>query len=109
MILAMLIGLSGTVFTGMAIEADSENEGPLAVWLGHPGAAPVAAEEDKAAGEKPESAYEEAHEVFANFTLALVILHILGVIVSSFAHHENLPRAMITGRKAKLDPKNVSL
>ena len=116
MIIAMLLGLAGTVFTGLAVEADSENEGPLAAWLGHPGAAPAMPTVDRSAtppeageegerGEKPESAYEEAHEVFANFTLVLVILHVLGVIISSFVHKENLPRAMITGRKPPLAPE----
>ena len=42
---------------------------------------------------------EEFHEVIANVWLGVVGVHIAGVIVSSFAHRENLVRAMITGYK----------
>jgi cytochrome b len=42
---------------------------------------------------------EELHEVIANVWLVVVGVHIAGVIVSSFAHRENLVRAMITGYK----------
>jgi cytochrome b len=42
---------------------------------------------------------EELHEVASNGMMAVVIIHIAGVIVSSWLHRENLVRAMITGWK----------
>jgi cytochrome b len=44
---------------------------------------------------------EEAHEALANATVALITLHVLGVLVASFQHRENLVQAMITGCKRK--------
>jgi cytochrome b len=49
--------------------------------------------------ESAEDAWEEIHEFLANLTVLLVILHVIGVIVSSIAHRENLVRAMFTGLK----------
>lgn len=42
---------------------------------------------------------EEGHEIAANVMLALVGAHILGALVSSWLHRENLIGAMISGRK----------
>jgi cytochrome b len=41
----------------------------------------------------------EAHEAIASTMLAMVVIHLLGVAVGSLAHNDNLPRAMLTGRK----------
>ncbi len=42
---------------------------------------------------------EEGHEIVASAMLALVALHIVGVIISSVAHQENLIRGMVDGKK----------
>ena len=42
---------------------------------------------------------EDVHETLANLSLGLIVLHVLGVLVASFEHRENLVTAMITGRK----------
>lgn len=43
---------------------------------------------------------EELHEGAANTLLAVVLVHLVGVVVGSLTHRENLVRSMITGRKA---------
>jgi hypothetical protein len=42
---------------------------------------------------------EAVHEIAGNAMLVLVGVHLAGVVVASFLHHENLPRAMVTGFK----------
>lgn len=85
MIFALLITLLLTAFTGMATIA-TEGKGPLANTF-------IANFSGEVLG--------EIHEFFTSIILALIILHVAGVIFSSFAEEENLVRAMITGRKKK--------
>lgn len=51
--------------------------------------------------------FEDIHEVLANGALAIVVVHIVGVIAASFLHRENLPRAMVTGRKEGEDSQAI--
>jgi cytochrome b len=45
--------------------------------------------------------WKEIHEAMTGFMIFLIIVHIGGVIVSSWVHKENLILAMITGKKKK--------
>ncbi len=83
MVIALLLGIVFVSITGIALIAH-EGNGPLAGtffatlggdWM------------------------EDAHEFFAHFTLLMVIIHVSGVVVSSFLEGENLVKAMVTGRK----------
>ncbi len=42
---------------------------------------------------------EDLHEGLADAMLALVVVHVAAVLLSSALHRENLPRAMVTGYK----------
>lgn len=50
-------------------------------------------------------ALEDIHEALATAMLVVVGMHIVGAIVSSVLHRENLPRAMVTGYKSGLRPE----
>lgn len=120
MIVALLLCLAATVFTGLLVQADAENEGPLSPWFGHatqtsaasastaqPSALEGASSPARPADSRKkeaDSAYAEIHALFANLTLGLIVLHLLGVLAGSLVHKENLPLAMIRGYKTKYEP-----
>jgi len=113
MVIALLLSLGATVFTGLSLYAVEENAGPLAgIVAASDKVIPASiipsayAEEDEGESEhgamvnkEAEEFWEELHEFFANFTLLLVALHIGGVLLSSYIDKEKLVKAMITGRK----------
>lgn len=112
MIVALLISLSGTAFTGWLMAEPAR----LAMLPELPQiATPAFADEDGEYGESGEGAegggneaLEEAHEVLANLVLLLVALHVGGVVLASFRHRENLARAMLTGDKRAPDPGDIA-
>jgi len=87
MVIALLMSLLLISVTGMSIIA-AEGQGPLAGTF----FAQLDAEW-----------MEEIHEFFANLTLLLVLLHVAGVVFSSFLEGQNLPKAMVTGNKQYRD------
>jgi cytochrome b len=108
MAIALLASLAATVVTGLAAYGQS-GKGPLAA-AGPAVVARAYADSDEhrkgASGERENSGeglVGEAHSALANITLGLVVLHVLGVGLASFAHRENLVAAMINGRKRAED------
>lgn len=115
MIIALIISIAVTVTSGLMLYAIEEGAGPLAGWVGNTSTSSLAissgtqvhAGDDDAKqvvskrqiNESSEEFWEEIHEIFANLALLLVGLHVAGVLFSSFAHKENLVKAMFTGRK----------
>jgi len=98
MIVFLLLALAATTTAGMTLYALHDGAGPLAGIVAS--ATPLGLAEEPEAGEDPRVEFwEEIHELLANVTLLLVLLHVVGVITASIAHRENLVRAMITGRK----------
>jgi len=108
MIVAILLSLSATVYSGLVLYAAEEDAGPMSyfavdqrIGYGVSVIPVVLADDDEGehGNAEGEEFWEEVHEVFANLTLILVVIHVMGVFGSSYLHRENLVRAMITGRK----------
>jgi len=87
MVLALMISLAITVVSGIALYGTTDFAGPLAGLL---------------RGERAADVLEALHELGASLTLLLVVLHLGGVLFSSFEHGENLIKSMITGRKKEV-------
>jgi cytochrome b len=83
MVILLLVCLVATVVTGLVVYGGEQQAGPIAGMF----------------TEETAEAVEEWHRVFANITLAFILLHIAAVILASFAYRENLVRAMVTGYK----------
>ena len=108
MVIALLLSLAATVVTGLVLYAQEHRAGPLAPLFAsnapaRPGLvinAALAMKQGERAGEGgTEDGTLEAVHFLANLTVALVIAHVLGVLLASTVHRENLIGAMITGRK----------
>jgi cytochrome b len=90
MVIALLMVMSLTAGTGMAME----NRTPVPAAFQS-----VLQVEDRGRGDEEDSPWEDVHEVSANLLLGLVLLHIGGVALASIGHRENLVRAMVDGKK----------
>jgi cytochrome b len=86
MVVALLIMLLATTVSGLMVYGADEQAGPLASVM-------------TGVSEEAEDTLEEVHETLANVTLALVVLHVIGVAIASLSHRENLVRSMFTGYK----------
>ncbi|OWU84287.1 hypothetical protein ATO6_14785 [Oceanicola sp. 22II-s10i] len=108
MTVALLAALSVTAVTGMATLAVEEGRGPLAGIIAPETPRAVTtvrseADEHREGHDEDGDLLKEIHEVAANLTLLLIVLHLAGVAWASRVHGENLVRAMIDGRKRAAD------
>lgn len=85
---ALLVAVSGVVTAGV-IDLD----GPLAFLYPR-------------VGDATALALRHLHEWVVFALLAMVVLHVLGVALSSVQHGENLVRAMVTGEKPLATPRH---
>ncbi len=108
MVVLLLIMVAGTAVTGFVAEQEKAGRPQPGVTVSAEAARGTAilterSHEEREGHREHEHEHEtfigEAHEVFANLTLFLVILHVLGVALASYVHRENLARAMVTGKK----------
>jgi cytochrome b len=107
MVLALLATLLVVTFTGLKVYG-SEGHGLFAANNEISVLSTAKAEEEETGesneaggtgGKESEKYWEEVHEASSYFMLGLIGLHILGVVISSRKHKENLVKAMITGEK----------
>lgn len=104
MIVALLISLAGTIYTGWLLVEPSETAMLPAVVT------PAFAEEHEGGSRREggRGAVRDLHGALAYLTLLLVVLHISGVAFASVRHKENLTRSMVTGQKRAPEPDDVA-
>jgi cytochrome b len=88
MVILLMISLLMTTVSGILLFGAAEHAGPVANWFAQGGGVWG-------------DILEEVHEFFANFSMLLVVVHIIGVIVESLIHRENLVSAMLSGFKQR--------
>ena len=109
MVVVLLSTLLVVTISGLKVYAIEEGRGPLAgnqpilgvITAAHTEEDGNTDEETSASTEEDEEFWEEIHEGSTNFMLLLIGLHLIGVILSSKLHKENLVKAMLTGKKPK--------
>lgn len=104
MIVALLMTLSGTAFTGWLM-AEPER---VAMLPDAPRIVTSAWADDHGERGEADGPLKEFHETLANLMLLLAGLHVGGVALASFRHRENLARAMVTGDKRAPAPGDVA-
>lgn len=92
MVFALLALLALIFSSGLVTMAVIDFEGPLMMLIDY-------------VDDDTSYAIRHLHELLTNVGLALVALHLMGVVGGSIQHKENLVRAMITGRK--VDPSRT--
>jgi cytochrome b len=110
MILAILLTMSGTAFSGwLLVDPARRAMFPDLPQIMAPAFADETGEayEGADSGNGAESSLEEIHETLANLMLLLIALHVGGVVLASVRHRENLARAMITGAKRSPEPGDI--
>ena len=108
MIVALLLTLSGTAFTGwLMAEPDRVAMLPAMPQIVAPAWADDVGDEYGEGGEV-EDPLKEVHETLANLMLLLVAAHVGGVVLASIRHRENLARAMMTGDKRAPEPGDIA-
>ena len=95
MVVALLAALVFITFTGLTVLAVIDFDGPLLGMM-------------KTMTDQEAYAAWSSHAYAVNIILAMVGLHLLGVILASFQHKENLVHAMITGLKYPDEETNAS-
>jgi cytochrome b len=102
MILALLASLLVVTLSGLKVYEIEEDKEAAVASSTHFSLITAAKAEQEGTGEaddNEEEFWEEIHEVSSNFMLFLIVLHIVGVVLSSRLHKENLVIAMLTGKK----------
>lgn len=108
MVVIMLVTLALITWTGLETYA-AEGKGSLAnISLEVSSAYADDHHGSWSGGRGGDEFWEEVHEFTVNLMLTLIFVHIIGVVISSLLHGENLPRAMLTGRKKIKEDERLS-